>query len=236
MALLRTSLPPRGLAGIYARIIRRELGFSPFGPQQASETGFFARSLAAALGQAFAAGQTVRAEFALALRDRLRTYQTREFRNDSSLVEAINHSVELAEIVAGIPARTLVRRIEISDKAVASATQSDLAALAPAGRGSRTLANRDLWNNEPTPKWWAEAAGSPDQWVASLSNLGEPLWEATRLSPENLTYLLNFGLDRIDSKPKLIEPWTQSVSTLVAAASTPRADVRRLVDCCRIDP
>ena len=79
MALLRVNLPPRNLVGIYSRIVRRELGlpgfFPPFPDDLGRIAGFFARSLAVAVGQAFAAGKPVRAEFAVALRDRLRQYK-----------------------------------------------------------------------------------------------------------------------------------------------------------------
>ena len=241
MALLRTNLPPRGLAGLYSRIIRRELAFPSFSSQRANqsgeETGLFARSLAAALGQAFASGQTVRVEFALALRDRLRDYRRkRELRQEPSLVEAIDHSVELSEIVAGVGSDVLRGEVAISDFAVASAAQADLARVSLRFDWSEGRSRRPLWSRGLTPIWWMEAPEPPDKWVAPLERLGEPLWTSTRLSGESLIYLLNFGLDRIDSKPQLIQPWTQSVSSLVAAASRPRADIREVVNCCRVDP
>ena len=241
MALLRTNLPPRGLAGLYSRIIRRELGFPSFSSQRASqsgeETGLFARSLAAALGQAFAAGQTVRVEFAVGLRDRLRDYRRkRELRQEPSLVEAIDHSVELSEIVAGVDSHVLRREIEISDYAVARAAQADFARVSLLFDSSEEWSRRPLWSGGLTPVWWMEAPEPPDKWVAPLERLGEPLWTSTRMSGESLIYVLNFGLDRIDSKPQLIQPWTQSVSALVAAASRPQADIRAVVNCCRVDP
>jgi hypothetical protein len=241
MALLRTNLPPRGLAGLYSRIIRRELGFPSFSSQRPSqdgeETGLFARSLAAALGQAFAAGQTVRVEFALALRDRLQGYgRKRELRQEPSLVEAIDHSVELSEIIAGVGSDALRGEIEISDFALAGAAQADLADLSLRFDWPEERSARSLWSGGLTPVWWMKAPEPPDKWVAPLELLGEPLWTSTHLSGESLIYLLNFGLDRIDLKPQLIQPWTQSVSSLVAAASRPRADIREVVNCCRVDP
>ncbi len=82
----------------------------------------------------------------------------------------------------------------------------------------------------------AAVAIAPDSWVTPMNQLGQPIWTSQRLPPANLSYLLNFGLDQIESNPDLIGPWTRSVSTLVAAASTQKTDIRELVECCRIKP
>jgi hypothetical protein len=243
MAFLRINLPPRPLAGVYSRIVRRELGFRPFFQQSASEsglqTGLFARSLAVAVGQAFATGQFVRPEFALALRDRLRDYELKPpAKQYARLVEAINHSVALAEIVAGQRLAADDAGIEISDSAIASAAQADIYRFStePSISLFRDLPQGSLWSGTPAPTWWQEFPEAPDNWVTPISQLGEPLWASSHLTGDSLTYLLNFGLDRIDSKPELIQPWTQSVSSLVAAASRPRADIHEVVNCCRVDP
>jgi len=243
MALLRFNLPPRPLAGLYSRIVWRELGFPPpFVPQNTNDirdvVGLFARSLAVALGQSFAAGEFVRHEFAQALHDRLRNY-SREYAPNLIFpwVVAIDHAAVLAEIVARRSPDSRLAGIEIPDDTVADAAQTDF----------RLSQERDivdwspngplgsLWRGEQ-PRWWRQWIAAPDSWVSSMNQLGEPLWTSQRLPRESLSYLVNFGLDRIESKPDLIEPWTQRVSTLVAAASKPRADIREVVNCCRIDP
>jgi hypothetical protein len=243
MALLKVNLPPRSLAGVYSRIVRRELGLPAYflgssgGLGQVA--GLFARSLAVAVGQAFAAGESVRAEFALALRNRLRQYERKSGIGQAlPLVEAFGHSIALSEIIAGERSGTADRRIEISDNAVANAAEADVHRLsfrAEEINWAQEETHSSLWSGTPAPSWWQQYPEAPDRWVAPMSQLGEPLW-TSRLSGESLTYLLNFGLDRIDSKPELIQPWTQSVSSLVAAASRPRADIREVVNCCRVDP
>src|SRR5439155_631121 len=136
MALLQYDLPPRRLAGLYSRIVRRELGFpAPFVPRNVSDirdvVGLFARSLAVALGQSFAAGEFVRHEFAQALSDRLRNF-SREYASNLifPLVEAIDHAAVLAEIVARRSSDSRLAGIEISDDTVADAAQTDFFRLA----------------------------------------------------------------------------------------------------------
>lgn len=244
MALLRVNLPPRNLAGVYSRIVRRELGlpgfFPPFPDDLGRIAGFFARSLAVAVGQAFAAGKPVRAEFAVALRDRLRQYKRKSpIRLFVPLAEALDHSAALSEIVADRLPEGWDGTIAISDDYVANAAQADVLRLSVPGatmNWSPQESFESLWSEGLYPPWWGRFPEAPDSWVAPMAQLGEPLWSSTSLSGEKLTYLLTFGLDRIDAKPELIQPWTQSVSSLVAAASRPRADIGEVIKCCLVDP
>lgn len=247
MALLRVNLSPRNLAGLYSRIVRRELGLPVFLPRFSEDlgelVGLFARSLTVALGQAFASGEEIRTEFALALRDRLRQYERKSpIRQAVPLSEAFDHSVALSEIAAGQLPEGWEGTISISEESVARATQADVRRLTEFGgdvNWSRQEFSRSLWVEGPYPFWWRRRERSPeapDSWVEPMAQLGKPLWSSRLLSGDDLTYLLNFGLDRIDAKPALIEPWTRSVSSLVAAASRPRANIRDVVNCCRVDP
>src|SRR5271170_7801995 len=154
MALLRINLPPQGLAGVYSRIVHRELGFTAYFLGSANKlgqiSGLFARSLAVAVGLAFAAGEPVRAGFAMALRDRLREYENK-YRAGRSfpLAEAIDHSVALSDIVARERPITAGGRIEISDNAIADATQADLLRL------SRMPDNIDWSQQGPLGSLWS---------------------------------------------------------------------------------
>jgi hypothetical protein len=69
-----------------------------------------------------------------------------------------------------------------------------------------------------------------------MAKLCAPVWASKRLSEDSLAYLVNFGLDSIESEPNLIGRWTETVSGLVAVASRPHADIRKAVICCKIDP
>jgi hypothetical protein len=184
----------------------------------------------------------VRVEFAAALRDRLQRYQI-DAPFDSPLADVLNHATFLSEIVAGQGLRVTddtieVGTLKISDPVVASATQGEIQSLElyPRETFAPDAFQFPLWIATPAPRWWRDYPEAADNWVAPMGQLGEPIWSSTQLSGEDVTFLLNFGLDRIDSNPLLIQPWTESVSTLVAAASRPRANIRKLVDCCRVNP
>ncbi len=248
MASFRVNLPPRSLVGLYSRLVRRELGLPASRFHSLINTGrrdgLFARSLAVAVGQTFAVGGSVRGEFAAALRDRLERYQMDAPPFDSPLADVLNHSISLCEIVARQELQVTddtiaVGTLRISDPVVASATQGELQSLElyPRERFAADAFQFPLWVAAPAPRWWREYPEPADHWVAPMGRLGEPIWSSTeQLSGEDITFLLNFGLDRIDSNPQLIQPWTESVSNLVAAASRPHANIRKLVDCCRVDP
>lgn len=208
MALLRVNLPPRNLAGVYSRIVRRELGLPGLLPRFQDEsgqvTGLFARSLTVAVGQSFAAGDAIRAEFALALRDRLRQYKRKSpIRYFVPLEEAFDHSAALSEIVAGRLPEAWDGTIAISDDYVANAARADVLRLS-VSEATNWSPQESLWTEGPYPPWWQRFPEAPDSWVAPMAQLGQPLWSSTSLSGEKLTYLLTFGLDRIDAKPELI--------------------------------
>jgi hypothetical protein len=148
------------------------------------------------------------------------------------LAEVLGHAVVLSEMVAA-DGNIEIDVVEISHPIVARETEADINSpreIFYAGRFQRPL-----WTALPAPEWWQHPAAA-DKWVVPMGRLGEPIWTSTQLSGEDLVYLLNFGLESIDSNPQLIQPWTESVSNLVAAASRPRANIRELVDCCRVKP
>jgi hypothetical protein len=244
MALLRIDLPPRPRAGFYSRIVRRELGlallFVPraFNNNVQDVTGIFARSLAVAVGQAFAAGELVREEFARALSDRFRIYPQRYLSDQiPPLNEAIAHAVALVDIVAGMQSDLQARDIQILDNIEADSARSDYELLQRVGDPIDWSPNGPLGpvriQEPPVP--WRESLPTPDDWVTPMYQLGKPLW-TSQLSGESLSFLVDFGLGRIETNQKLVQPWIESVSTLVANASKPRVDIREAVNCCMIDP
>ena len=245
MALLQFEVPLRPLAGLYARIVRRELGISrlrgiPLLRNMLRDKSLFARSLAVALGQSFAIGDFVRKEFAQVLSQRLPTYnQFPKVDWIRPFAEVVDHANALVEIVARTPLLSGRRRLEIADEALAEAAETDYRELLRLGMDPVDSSPEGplgpLWHVEQ-PIWWRRRLHKPDQWVAPMTKLGAPIWASEQLSEDSMTYLVNFGLDRIESKPGLIEPWTETVPLLVADASKPRANIRRLLDCCKIDP
>jgi hypothetical protein len=196
-----------------------------------------------ALGQDFAGGGIVRKEFALAIDQRFRTYYDNDaFYTVPLWAEALGHSAILAEMVAEVPLLPDVRRLEIADGAAAEAAQGDYQELLRLGGDVSDFSPEGplgpLWRAEqPSYLWWR--LERPDRWVTPMARLGQPIWASERLSGDNVAYLVNFGLDRIESRPDLpdlIDRWTETAPQLVALASRPDAKIRKLVDCCRIDP
>jgi hypothetical protein len=266
MAVLNFDLDRRPLAGLYSRILRRELVFLesaslfslywsalrrefpfPNFPSRASEDrkpgdrGLFAASLAVALGEAFAGGSTPRTEFCYALDRRMRTYDRDVLPFVSSPTDSLQHAITLAEIVGNDRIQD-AQRIVISSEAVAEAADRDYHRLRELGRDVT-----DFSPEGPLGPLWLRANPSdsvfdalwqllkPDQWVAPLARLAERFWSSESLSDDNQTWLLNFGLDGIDSRPALIDRWTETAPRLLDA-SRRGIDIRQAVDCCRIDP
>jgi len=243
MALLRFDLPLRPLAGLYARIVRRELGIFGLLPPRDMDIVFdqslFARSVAVALGQSFAGGDFVRKEFAQALSLRLPTYdQFTQLNWSLPFANVAEHANALVEIVAQIPSPSDRQRVEIVGNAEAEAVQTDYQRLLRLKMDALDYSPEGplgpIWQREEPP-WW-RLVDKPDRWVTPLTNLCAPIWSSKQLSEDSFTYLVNFGLDRIESNPGLIERWTETVYLLLINASRPGANIRNLVDCCRTDP
>ena len=213
MALLQFNLQIRPLVGLYARIVRRELGLwgrserfpgdAPFSQEVREDGSLFARSVLVALGQDFAGGRTVRKEFALAVDQRFRRYydSRRYYYNDAFYgvalwAEMLGHSSILAEIVAGVPLLSDVRRLEIAEGAAAEAARSDYQELLRLGGDVSDFSPEGplgpLWHaDQPLYLWWR--LETPDRWVTPMAKLGQPIWASERLSGDDVAYLVDCG-------------------------------------------
>jgi hypothetical protein len=245
MAQLEFDLPSHLLAALYARIVRRELGIPlkpriPVSTETRIEGSLFARSVTVALGQSYAIGDFIRNEFAQALLRRLPTYpDLSPIDQNPALGGVLSHAAALLEIIAARVPFFGPAGIEIADNAVAEAAASDYRRLLRLRSGAGALSAEELlgplWPMEE-PTWWRIGPDPPDRWVMPMTRLGMPVWSSERLPPDSLVYLVNFGLDRIESRPDLIEPWTGTVRLLVASASKRKVDIREAVSCCMVDP
>ena len=246
MPLLQFDLQLRPLVGLYARIVRRELGRlrrpEPFGigAQSSQDKSLIVRSVVVAVGEAYAGGDNVREEFALAVYQRLLAFiRNPGFRFYPRFPEALGHAANLAAAVAHVPILPDIQRVEIADDTAAEAAQRDYRELLRLRSEVRDFSPEgplgQVWRAEqPLYSWWRSVR--PDRWVTSVARLGRPIWASERLAGESVAYLVDFGLDRIESRPDLIDRWTDTAPRLVALASRPDAKIGQLVDCCRVDP
>jgi len=264
MANLDMFLPLRPLLGLWARVVRRELGQTqadmvPVSGSIRDVKSIFSRSVAVALADSiasgrraaqspaddkmisaehsFAEGRIVRREFAQQLLPRMARLRQNDIVPPEVLDRAIGMTVTATEDPRAFGLRPVQLQIEDEDVAREAFRDNERlmeSANDPAKISAEAL-SRPLWSEKP-PYWWQRWSERPDRWVEPLRELCEPVWGSQELSPDSIRYLVDFGLDGIEKNPDLIEPWKQTVSQLVTTATKRKVSIRDAVSCCKVEP
>lgn len=265
MAYLDLFLPLRPLLGLWARVVRRELGQTqanvvPVSGSIRDVKSVFSRSVAVALADSIAngrrvvqissddqmfspehsiaEGEIVRREFEQQLLSRMARFRLNEVVPPEVLDRAIGMTVTATEDPRAFGLRPV--QLQIEDEDVAREAFRDHERLMgsannPKEISAEALSSRPLWSEEP-PNWWQRWPERPDRWVDPLHELCEPVWGSKELSPDSIKYLVDFGLDGIEKNPDLIEPWQRTVSQLVTTATKRKVSIREAVSCCKVEP